>query len=67
MILETRLSEILFKFRFQTKSNLNQILKQMIFFKKWKAMILEMLRQSFGFAVESNKDLNESGRFLYAL
>jgi hypothetical protein len=40
MILEIRLSEILFKFRFQTKSNLNQILKLMIFFKKWKATIL---------------------------
>jgi hypothetical protein len=30
-------------------------------------MILERLRQSFGFEIESNMDSNESGRFLLAL
>jgi hypothetical protein len=30
-------------------------------------MILERLRQSFGFEFESNMDSNESGRFLLAL
>jgi hypothetical protein len=29
--------------------------------------ILERLRQSFGFEIESNMDLNESGHFLLAL
>jgi hypothetical protein len=36
MILKIRLSEILFKFRFRTKSNLNRILKPRIFFKNRK-------------------------------
>jgi hypothetical protein len=30
-------------------------------------MILERLRQSFGFEIESNMDSNESGHFLLAL
>jgi hypothetical protein len=36
-------------------------------FQKWKAMILERLRRSFGFEIESNTDSNESGPFLLAL
>jgi hypothetical protein len=30
-------------------------------------MILERLRRSFGFEIESNMDSNENGRFLLAL
>jgi hypothetical protein len=56
------------KYDFELNSNLNQILKPMIFFfQKVKVMILERLQQSFGFEIESNTDSNESGRFLLAL
>jgi hypothetical protein len=50
--------KIKFKSDFETKD---------IFFQKWKVMILERLRRSFGFEIESNTDSNESWHFLLAL
>jgi hypothetical protein len=55
------------KYGFESKSSLNLILKPWIFFQKGKLMILERLRQSFGFEIESNTGSNESGCFLLAL
>jgi hypothetical protein len=49
------------------KSNLNRILKPRVFFQKGKTMILERLRRSFDFEIESNMGSSESGRFLLAL
>jgi hypothetical protein len=36
-------------------------------FQKWKAMVFERLRRSFGFEFESNSDFDESKLFLLAL
>jgi hypothetical protein len=46
--------------------NLNQILHHGSF-QKWKAMIFERIRYSFGFELESNSDFDESERFLLTL
>jgi hypothetical protein len=47
--------------------NVLGLIGQGIIFQKWKAMILKRLQRSFGFEIESNTNLNESGRFLLTL
>ncbi len=66
-ILEIRLLEFLFKIRFRIKIKFKSDFETKDIFQKWKAMIFERLRRSFGFKLESNMDLNESGHFPLAL
>jgi hypothetical protein len=66
-ILEIRLLEFLFKIRYRIEIKFKSDFEIKDIFQKWKAIILERLRWSFGFKFESNMDLNESGHFLLAL
>jgi hypothetical protein len=67
-ILEITLSNILLKIWFRIKIKFKSYFEtEFIFFQKWKAMILERLRQRFGFEIESNTDSNKSRCFLLTL
>jgi hypothetical protein len=66
-ILEITLSNILFKIWFQIKITFKSDFETKDIFQRWKAMILERLRRSFGPEIESNTDSNESGCFLHTL
>jgi hypothetical protein len=66
-ILEIRLLKFLFKIWLRIEIKFKSDFETKDIFQKWKAMIFERLRRSFGFEFESNTDLNESGRFLLAL
>jgi hypothetical protein len=66
-ILEIRLLDFLFKIWYRIKIKFKSNFETKDIFQKWKAMILERLRRSFGFEIDSNSDLNESRRFLLAL
>jgi hypothetical protein len=59
--------ELLFKIQFRIEIKFKLDFKTNDIFKKWKAMILERIRQSFGFEIKYNADSNESGCFLLAL
>jgi hypothetical protein len=66
-ILDLGLLELLFKIRFRMEIKFKSDFETKDIFQKWKAVILERLRWSFGFEIESNTNSNESGRFLLAL
>jgi hypothetical protein len=66
-ISEIMLSNILFKILFQNKIKFKLDFKTRDIFQRWKAMILERLRRSFGLEIESNTDSNENRHFLIAL
>jgi hypothetical protein len=66
-ILEIGFSELLFKIWFRIEIIFKSDFETKDIFQKWKAVILERLRRSFGFEIESNTDSNESGHFLLAL
>jgi hypothetical protein len=66
-ILEIKHLEFLFKIRFRIKIEFKLDFETKDIFKKGKVMILERLRLSFDFKIESNTGLNESGHFLLAL
>jgi hypothetical protein len=66
-ILEIRLLEFVFKIRCQIEIEFKLDFETKDIFQKWKAMILERPRWSFGHEIESNMDSNESGHFLLTL
>jgi hypothetical protein len=66
-IFEIRLLELHFEIWFRIKIKFKSDFETRDIFQKWKAIILERLRRSFGFEIESNTDSNGSGHFLLAL
>jgi hypothetical protein len=57
-ILEIMLSNILFKIWFRIKIKFKSDFEIKDIFEKWKAMILERLRRSFGFEFESSTKMD---------
>jgi hypothetical protein len=57
-ILEIRLLEFLFKIRFRIEIEFKSDFETKDIFQKWKVMILERPRWSFGLEIESNMDSN---------